>query len=587
MKYVLVFPPLVMGFAPIIGVPQLQCALKSNDVDTIAFDCNIDFLDYVLSKNYFDNLLKYADKIKKTDKNVLSNLNLSIELIEKNYSPKDIEEISQKIEFAKRILKDKKLFYRGILCDWAMKIIKKAGNIIFRILAESEGAIYAIKDISVDSILNFITLDINIYRDYAKKFADVIIKENPDCVGLSINSIYQIIFSFTLAYYIKQKSNIHINFGGMFVTENYKIMKEIDKIIGTFADSISIGDSEKSICELIKAVSSHSSLESVHNLIYKTENNEIKINNFDFFVAEQKQPFPSFDGYKFEQYFLPEIILPIYASKSCYWGKCEFCNCKLGKKIDFKSPERFVDEIEYLSKKYKTKFFYFWDNSIHPKYFSKLADLLIQRKLNIKYMAFARFEKEFTQSLLEKLYKSGLVKINWGLDSGCDRVLKYINKGSTVKQSEEILKLANKAKVRSWVHVILGFPTETKFEVEQSVNFFKKNKKYITYPQVSTFMAFLFGAKMFDNKEELSKQIYTTMEERIILEKRIYDNFRISKTQSKRTIPWYEWGQVALLYYSRYSHIQLKTLEFILNFMLANKTIHNLYIKNSFRKYVK
>ena len=113
---------------------------------------------------------------------------------------------------------------------------------------------------------------------------------------------------------------------------------------------------------------------------------------------------------KEEDFPLPELVFPVQASTSCYWRKCIFCDCSASEQgYTIKTVPRLVDEIEFLKKKYKTKYFYFWDNALHPNYLNKLADELQKRKINIIFSIYARFEPEFNLQLLKKLRKAGKI----------------------------------------------------------------------------------------------------------------------------------------------------------------------------------
>lgn len=75
------------------------------------------------------------------------------------------------------------------------------------------------------------------------------------------------------------------------------------------------------------------------------------------------------DGLSLEQYFTPDIIMPIQSSKGCYWGKCLFCGLHYPpKKYTVKNPKKVVDEIEFLNKEYNIKIFEFVDEALHPAY---------------------------------------------------------------------------------------------------------------------------------------------------------------------------------------------------------------------------
>ena len=63
-----------------------------------------------------------------------------------------------------------------------------------------------------------------------------------------------------------------------------------------------------------------------------------------------------------------------------------------------------------------------------PELLEEIAEIIIERRLYLRYLCYARLEKGFTAELLKKLYHSGLRKLMFGLESGSDHTLKKIHK---------------------------------------------------------------------------------------------------------------------------------------------------------------
>ena len=104
---------------------------------------------------------------------------------------------------------------------------------------------------------------------------------------------------------------------------------------------------------------------------------------------------------------------------------------------------------------------------------------VIDEKLDIRYMTFLRIEKEFDEELLSLLYKSGLRLVHWGVESGSNRILKFVDKGITAEISEGVLRAAHKVGIFNHIFMMFGFPTETKEERQMSLDYIKRNMEYI------------------------------------------------------------------------------------------------------------
>jgi radical SAM superfamily enzyme YgiQ (UPF0313 family) len=72
--------------------------------------------------------------------------------------------------------------------------------------------------------------------------------------------------------------------------------------------------------------------------------------------------------------------------------------------------------------------------------------------------------------------KAGFKCIMWGCESGSDKVLKNIRKGTTVEQIIKSIKLCKKADIEAWMFLMVGNFTETPKDAEMTVSMIKKCK---------------------------------------------------------------------------------------------------------------
>jgi hypothetical protein len=144
--------------------------------------------------------------------------------------------------------------------------------------------------------------------------------------------------------------------------------------------------------------------------------------------------------------------------------------------------KRSVDHLEELSSRYQTPYFQFTDESCAPELLSELASEIIRRKLKIRFLCYARFDKGFTEKVCKHLYEAGLRKLMFGLESGSPSMLKKMNKGITVKEAEKIMENCTKAGIHFRLFAIVGFPDETEAEALETFEFFKRNLPYLKSP---------------------------------------------------------------------------------------------------------
>jgi len=73
-----------------------------------------------------------------------------------------------------------------------------------------------------------------------------------------------------------------------------------------------------------------------------------------------------------------------------------------------------------------------------------------------------------------------------GFESGNQRVLNFLRKGTTVEQNYKAADICRSLGIRIWANFMLGIPTETNEEVAETVKMIKKIRPYVASPAFYT-----------------------------------------------------------------------------------------------------
>ena len=559
-KYYFIYPPKDDAFSPNIGIPQLMGYLKHNNIETKAFDLNAKLHNKIFNLEFIENLFFCFDQM--FSANFINNLSES----NKQYLEESIKIIKKnslhtnkyffKTNIAKEILKSKKTIYNPFLCNWALETINQHINLCFDFIFNFENKLF-FSNLEIDNYGKETEIDINIdllnkyfdeknilYKELNKEI-EHIINEKPECIGISINSISQLIPALYIAKTIKKSLKTHINIGGSFFTSNLEKIKQIKDLLTNFFDSISIGDSENTSLLLTKFSNKKIEIDEIKNLVYLNEKGTIE-HKQDSYKSTKETYFLDLENYNKKDYLINEFFIPIRASKACYWGKCNFCNCSLGKALEFKKVEQLVEEIKTLKEIYNTNFFYFCDNALPPGYLEIFADFLINKKIKIYFQLNLRLEKDFNKKLLKKLRKAGLIKVFWGLETASQELLNKMNKGIDINCATEVLKNAYKNGISNTLFLLMGYPTETKKDIETTIQYLKKYKRFIDGICVTPNIGFVKGSTLEKNKISNIKEIKTTLKERLQYQDEMYKIFK------DKNYPWYLYTQISILYFQKY-----------------------------------
>jgi radical SAM superfamily enzyme YgiQ (UPF0313 family) len=198
-------------------------------------------------------------------------------------------------------------------------------------------------------------------------------------------------------------------------------------------------------------------------------------------------PFPDFSQYDLNAFAGPTLVLPMQTARGRSWRKCTFCAHSAiyqGEEVD-----RVVDTIRHLRERYGCRQVIFHDEELPAKRPELLSDALLNEKIDDVYLyTYARLVKQFEDpALLGKMYCAGFRALVWGMESGNQRVLDLMMKGTEPKQMGRILKLAAARGFGNLIFVMFGFPGETRAEAQDTVDFLVEHSDEISFAMSGVF----------------------------------------------------------------------------------------------------
>lgn len=176
-------------------------------------------------------------------------------------------------------------------------------------------------------------------------------------------------------------------------------------------------------------------------------------------------------------YFAPDVKTgTIITSRGCPFS-CTFCHNSWRKTpFRFHSAERVIDEIKFLIKNYKIKALFFIDDNLfaNKPRLEKICKLMEKNHIDIVWGCNSRVDN-INPELLNKVKKVGCVAISFGFESGSQRILDILNKGTTVEQNRKAIKMCKDAGISVMGSFMIGNPTETIEDIRATQNFIKEN----------------------------------------------------------------------------------------------------------------
>lgn len=197
-------------------------------------------------------------------------------------------------------------------------------------------------------------------------------------------------------------------------------------------------------------------------------------------------PVPDFSDFPWDRY--PIRVIPIMTGRGCQWNKCVFCSDVViasGRSFRTRSIENVLAEIREQSRRYQTNNFIFLDlklNSV-PDMFRGLAENIQTAAPGAQWIGTVHVDQRKDNGLspadLKAASRSGMRRINYGLESGSQRLLDLMKKGASVEGNSAFARHAHEAGLSVRCSMFRGFPGETPDDVEQTTSFLQEHMRYI------------------------------------------------------------------------------------------------------------
>ncbi len=265
---------------------------------------------------------------------------------------------------------------------------------------------------------------------------------------------------------------LHPTFTDKLIIENYP-----------FVDIVVRGEGEETLYEIVTSVKKKKSLSKIKGISYR-KNGKYVFNPDRGFIANiESLPFPAYDLFPMNKYPLPPDINAkvkqtslVTTSRGCPM-KCKFCATTnaWGIRIRSTSAERLFKEIKYLYEKFGVDYIRFADDlfTLRRQKVIDFCKLVIKNKLPIKFRIQARVDT-VDEEVLTLLKKAGCDMIEYGAESGSDKVLKEVGKNITVEKIKKASYLTRKVGIEVKFFLIVGSLNETPNDTWQTFKLIKE-----------------------------------------------------------------------------------------------------------------
>jgi anaerobic magnesium-protoporphyrin IX monomethyl ester cyclase len=270
---------------------------------------------------------------------------------------------------------------------------------------------------------------------------------------------------------------VQIVFGGQHAT-----IKPEEVVSEDFCDYVVKGEGEAVFAELITALSTGGSLENVKGVAFKRNGEIRRADDHDPIMDLDRLPWPAYHLLEVERYFKAtsartspknERCIQIFTSRGCPW-RCTYCHDLFGKSFRARSAENVLGEIKMLYDQWGIREFMIEDDIFNMDMVraKKVFDLIKENgiRAHFQFNNGLRLER-FDEELVRKMAEGGTHFIAIAVESASPRIQKMIKKNLRLDKAAEALSWMRKYKIRTLGFFMLGFPTETVEEINETIRF--------------------------------------------------------------------------------------------------------------------
>ena len=252
-----------------------------------------------------------------------------------------------------------------------------------------------------------------------------------------------------------------------------------DMYLSKGANYVILGEAEITLGELINNLEEENSeLQNVQGLVYISNQKKINTGRRDILKDLDSLPMPAWDLVDINSYkdiWLENhgfFSLNIATTRGCPF-KCNWCAKPIyGNRYNTRSPENVVEEIMQLINNYSVDHFWVCDDifGLKPGWVKRFRNLVKEKNLKFTYKIQSRVDLLLQEDTIDALAESGAETVWVGAESGSQKILDAMDKGTTVEQIHSATKLLKSKGIKTAFFLQFGYLGEGKEDIQKTID---------------------------------------------------------------------------------------------------------------------
>lgn len=243
------------------------------------------------------------------------------------------------------------------------------------------------------------------------------------------------------------------------------------------ADVVFLGEAEETLEELIKLDQEQADWRHINGIACKKADKIVCNARRPVIKNLDEIPFPAWDLIQVHDYKKRWLHSSGYFSinmgttRGCPY-KCNWCAKPIyGNRYNSRSVENVVEELKMLKLNYAFDHVWFCDDifGLKPGWVKAFADALEKEKLVFQFKIQSRVDLLLEDKQIADLARAGCANVWVGAESGSQKILDAMDKGTQVEQIYEATRLLKKNGIKPAFFIQFGYLGETMKDIELTI----------------------------------------------------------------------------------------------------------------------
>jgi radical SAM superfamily enzyme YgiQ (UPF0313 family) len=278
-------------------------------------------------------------------------------------------------------------------------------------------------------------------------------------------------------------SDIAKRLGCAVIVHGSDAVDHLEKYFAHGADFVLCGEGEQTLIECLDLLlRGRGAKENIRGLAYQSNGKPHRNAERPVLKDLDSLPFPAWDLVDVERYrtlwrkrhgyFSANIV----TTRGCPFH-CNWCAKPIyGQVYNSRSPLNVVEEMQWLKHTVRPHHLWFCDDifGLKPGWVQQFSDEVVRKGAAIPFKCLSRVDLLLKDHTIEYLRRAACQTIWVGAESGSQKILDAMEKGTTVEQIYRATRLMKQAGIRVGFFLQYGYPGETRDDIELTLQMVKE-----------------------------------------------------------------------------------------------------------------